>query len=173
MSGETWLPVTGWEDLYLVSDQGRVRSLPRRRSAGRILKPTINPRGYGRVDLWDRSRVQKSYVHRLVAIAFLGGDHPGLQVCHFDGDPANNHVNNLRWDTPSANLLDAVRHGTHPTASRTHCPRGHALVEPNLVPSQVARGWRSCLACCRARNRKAADPGAVADRLYAELAALL
>lgn len=32
----------------------------------------------------------------------------------------------------------------------THCPRGHALEAPNLVPANVKKGERSCLVCRRA-----------------------
>lgn len=35
------------------------------------------------------------------------------------------------------------------TSERTECPRGHQLVEPNLVRAHLARGHRSCLACSR------------------------
>lgn len=49
---ERWLPVVGYEGLYEVSDQGRVRSLSRPGHPGRILKPTGAGNGpYWRVDL--------------------------------------------------------------------------------------------------------------------------
>ncbi|WP_086846973.1 HNH endonuclease signature motif containing protein [Amycolatopsis kentuckyensis] len=32
------------------------------------------------------------------------------------------------------------------------CPRGHALTEPNLIPTQLKKGSRECLACNRARS---------------------
>src|SRR5205823_8359515 len=37
---------------------------------------------------------------------------PGLICCHGDGDPANNRLANLRWDTPKSNSEDMLRHGT-------------------------------------------------------------
>ena len=36
---------------------------------------------------------------------------PGLVCCHWDGDPGNNRLENLRWDTPKANCADTIRHG--------------------------------------------------------------
>jgi hypothetical protein len=48
-----------------------------------------------------------------------------MDACHNDGNPANCHLHNLRWDTRSNNNLDAVRHGTflvgekHPFTSLT------------------------------------------------------
>jgi hypothetical protein len=58
----------------------------------------------------------------------------------------------LRWDTVSSNAKDRTRHGTNHLANRTHCPRQHSLAAPNLVPSTLARGYRDCLACSRARG---------------------
>lgn len=52
--------------------------------------------------------------HRLVAIAFLGwpADPALTDVAHNDGNPANNHVSNLRWATHRDNQLDMREHGT-------------------------------------------------------------
>jgi len=50
-------------------------------------------------------------VHRLVLEAFTTECPDGLQCCHNDGDPTNNRLENLRWDTPMANIKDQVKHG--------------------------------------------------------------
>jgi len=34
-----------------------------------------------------------------------------MECCHLDGDPENNHLENLRWDTPKANARDRDFHG--------------------------------------------------------------
>jgi hypothetical protein len=69
--------------------------------------------GYFTVALQDAEGNQKShYVHRLVADAYLPGRTKGMEVCHEDGDRANNSVGNLRWDTRKANASDRVKHGT-------------------------------------------------------------
>jgi hypothetical protein len=52
------------------------------------------------------------YVHRLVLQAFVGPNPEGTVCCHNDGDPSNNRLNNLRWDTYRANEQDKLRHGT-------------------------------------------------------------
>lgn len=36
----------------------------------------------------------------------------GVEVCHNDGNPSNNHYTNLRWDTHQNNQLDMRKHGT-------------------------------------------------------------
>jgi hypothetical protein len=35
-----------------------------------------------------------------------------MECCHNNGDPADNRLENLRWDTHITNYRDAVRHGT-------------------------------------------------------------
>lgn len=51
-------------------------------------------------------------VHRLVLEAFVGPAPAGTEGCHNDGNPQNNALSNLRWDTHAENMLDQVRHGT-------------------------------------------------------------
>nr|WP_232111245.1 HNH endonuclease signature motif containing protein [Nocardia wallacei] len=86
--------------------------------------------------------------HSLVAEAFIGPRPEGLQVCHNDGDPTNNMLANLRYDTPSENQTDIVRHGKHFHANKTHCPSGHAYAEHAYsIPSRP--NARYCRACQR------------------------
>ena len=162
---ERWLPVVGYEGYYEVSDQGRVRSLDRlipwRGGTavrwGRILNPTQlpEPDGHMQVSLSVDGRRRKAYVHRLVLEAFVGTCPEGMEGCHFpDSDPTNNRLKNLRWDTRSGNKLDRVRQGTDHNTRKTHCPRGHLLVEPNLVMSSLKHGRRDCLSCRRGRQRQ-------------------
>ena len=49
-------------------------------------------------------------IHQLVLEAFVGPCPSGLQVCHYDGDATNNHLSNLRYDTPAANTADGKRY---------------------------------------------------------------
>lgn len=159
MSGpETWLPVAGYEGRYEVSDQGRVRSL-HKRNPGHIKKQR-NHKEYWTVALkYDGVHHSPSPVHVLVATAFLGPRPHGMDTCHNNGDSLDNRLENLRYDTHSANQLDSVRHGTHAEARRTHCTKGHPYDKANtyVAPS----GSRSCRACgrqsaARYRERKEA-----------------
>jgi hypothetical protein len=73
----------------------------------------MNSTGRLLVCLHENGKRKEHKVHRLVLEAFVGPCPLGMEACHYpDRDPTNNHVENLRWDTPSANQLDAVRHGT-------------------------------------------------------------
>ena len=178
---EQWKPVHGYEGIYEVSSHGRVRSLDRtvtysdghvRSHKGKVLRATLNPGGYPVVSLYRQGRPKNCYVHALVAEAFFGTRPKGMEVCHNDGDPTNNHLDNLRYGTRSDNMLDRVRHGTNPSTAKTHCPRGHELSAENNPPSSAKLGERTCLACIRARARVQRRPElkpqfkAVADSYY-------
>jgi hypothetical protein len=143
---------------YEVSSLGRVRSLDRsvvrgghlmrRRGQLLALKPHGTDGKYRQVYLGRR---QYRLVHHLVLETFVGARPEGADGCHNNGDPADNRASNLRWDSRAGNIRDQLQHGTHPTASRTRCPRGHELRLPNLTPSMLP--YRQCLACNRARAR--------------------
>lgn len=124
-----WRPVVGYEGIYEVSSDGRVRSIPRRgKTRGKLLRPQVRKqRAAGHLLLkLRRDGVQKTKtVHQIVAEAFLGPCPDGMQIRHLDGNPANNDVTNLVYGTSSENRLDSVRHGTHNNARRATCKHGH------------------------------------------------
>jgi len=64
-------------------------------------------------------------VHRLVLETFIGPCPDGMECCHYDGNPENNKLSNLRWDTHSNNQKDKVRHGRwkNPTQKGEKHPR--------------------------------------------------
>lgn len=160
---EQWRPVSGYEGLYEVSDLGGIRSVDRvvpigsgdrtRRYTGRTLKPSADSDGRRRVILYRPGPTCRS-ISAMVLEAFVGPRPEGHECCHHDGDASNDRLENLRWDTRSANHLDAVRHGTHGRTRRRACPRGHFLVQPNLVLGALRAGRRSCQACHLTRGRQ-------------------
>jgi len=109
---ELWKPVEGYEGLYKVSNLGRV--MGRR---GWILNPLRTSRtGRRWVILCDNAVRVRYFVHVLVLEAF-GCKRPKGMVCrHLNGDPNDNRIENLAWGTRAQNCLDAVAHGTHPSA---------------------------------------------------------
>jgi hypothetical protein len=134
LPGEVWKPVVGYEGSYEVSDHGRVKSLARnihrrdrwgglsgRRVTGMLRKPQVR-NGYRYLTLLHTDR---RFIHRLVLEAFVGPCPEGMEACHNDGNPANNQLENLRWDTRKANHADKRIHGTlvegyaHPAAKLT------------------------------------------------------
>ena len=123
---EIWKAVPGWDDFYEVSSRGNVRSKDRvvmKRGSpgsgvsashyeGRQLKPFVTGKGYASVKLSKQGvRPVTMYVHDLVLTTFLGPRPVGLEACHNDGNPWNSVLENLRYDTRSANSRDSVKHG--------------------------------------------------------------
>lgn len=162
-SSPTWKAIPGYEGYYEVSDTGMVRSLDRtitgpggfpKRLKGKELAAPIHRTGYRRVNLAKEGKQGTYCVHQLVMLAFVGPKPYGYDTCHADGNPANNNLSNLRYDTKRENQIDRIKHGRHDKRNRTHCPRGHLLGGVNNVVNEEKRGHRSCLACSRARNRK-------------------
>ena len=68
--------------------------------------------GYLIVSLSKECVVKTPSVHTLVLSAFVGSRPEGMHACHGNGNKLDNRLENLRWDTVSANALDRVRHGT-------------------------------------------------------------
>ena len=101
---------------YSVTEDGRVWSEAR---GGRWLKPCVAGKGH----LWFSSCVGGKrtplYIHRAVLLTYVGPCPDGMEACHGDGDPTNNHLSNLRWDTKNANQVDKLRHGRHNKAKLT------------------------------------------------------
>jgi predicted XRE-type DNA-binding protein len=121
VSLEEWRPIEGYEGLYEVSNLGRVRSLDRvvketrgeRKYKGKLLKPALHLHGYLRVCLAKEGKKKNHFVHRLVAIAFLGQPPEGYVVCHGPKGQQCNKVTNLSWGTLKQNQgPDRVRDGT-------------------------------------------------------------
>lgn len=155
--GEQWRAVRGYEDFYQVSSHGRVRSLDRidalgRNRAGQMRRPYRDHGGYLRVALFANGKKRVPAVHRLVLAAFVGPQPVGAEGCHWDGDPANNHLSNLRWDSHDSNMRDSVRLGSHRNAHVEHCPRGHKYTPENTYTDPA--GNRRCRECRRVSSKE-------------------
>ena len=99
---------------------------------GRPLKPISHSGGYLVVGLWRDGKRKQKYVHRLVAIAFLGPPpSPKHEVNHKNGDKTDNRVENLEWATHSENGLHTHRVLGH------EAPRGEGVGTSKLTRRQV------------------------------------
>lgn len=110
---ETWKAVKGYEGLYEVSDEGRVRSLDHQTLIkrgkdtyylpvkGRVMTPQERRHGYLAVCLYGRGGNKSGFrqisVHRLVAEAFLENPNGYTEVNHKDENKQNNRLDNLEW----------------------------------------------------------------------------
>lgn len=116
IDGEIWKPIKGYEESYMVSNVGRVKSVftsfaektgKIRSHKPRILRQHISSTGYLLADLFGKT----FKVHRLVGEAFI--PHDNDEQCfinHKDFNTFNNRVENLEWCTPRENVLHAVAH---------------------------------------------------------------
>lgn len=122
---EIWKNIKGYEELYQVSNLGRVKSLERYRNfycylqnknckskiKSKILKQVFNGNKYYTVGLCKNSKCKTKTVHRLVAETFIPNPDNLPQINHIDGNKQNNCVNNLEWCTQSENTIHAIKTG--------------------------------------------------------------
>lgn len=156
---EEWRPVVGWEGLYEVCDLGWVRSLDRvvqfgsqqRHVRGRVLRPGRQVNGALFVFLSNGKRKKVRTVHQLVLEAFVGPRPVGLEGCHWNDVKTDNRLENLRYDTHSANGLDCIRNGHNPQLNKTHCPQKHEYTPENTRIGK--NGGRWCRECKRIDGR--------------------
>ena len=119
---EIWKDIRGYENIYVISNQGRVASLNRMqtnkngrtvRYNGKILTPRPNSKGYLRVQLKRDGNSARHFVHRLVALHFVENPSPDCYsiVNHLDGNYLNNKADNLEWTTIYGNIQHAIQNG--------------------------------------------------------------
>ena len=120
MEKEIWKDVVGYENLYQVSNLGRIKSKERlvnqrygkRIVKEKILSPFISNSGYYAIVLHKTRPIFKlKYIHRLVANAFLPNKNNLEQVNHKDGNKLNNNISNLEWCSRSDNMKHAIKIG--------------------------------------------------------------
>ena len=147
---EQWLPVVNYEGRYEVSDLGRVKSL-RGVASDKVLSE-CHIKGYAVVTLYSGGTGKTEYVHRLVLEAFVGPPPQGKPLAlHWDDNPQNNALSNLRWGSYSDNAKDSIRNGHHFESSQVRCKNNHEFTEEN---TRIVRGGkRQCRVCARERDR--------------------
>lgn len=116
MTEEVWMPIIGYEDFYLVSNMGKIKSMSRqvriegsdfRTTTERILNAEIN-HGYERVVLFKGGQKRHFRVSRLVCEAFHGSCPEGMECLHINGDKSDNRAENLKWGTHLENMNEPI-----------------------------------------------------------------
>ena len=98
MGNEIWTAISGYEGLYDVSNMGRVRSLKRNTTSGKILVGVPDKDGYLHVTLSKDGVPRRRSVHRLVAMAFVDGHSDKCNIVNHINEVVNdNRAENLEW----------------------------------------------------------------------------
>lgn len=144
---EVWKDIEGYEGIYQISNQGRVKCLPKdvvstkyghvRHYPERIAKVYSRPKGYLYVELSKDGKAKKVSIHRLVAEHFIPNVEDKPQVNHIDGNKVNNKVDNLEWVTASENIKHA-----HNNSLRGEFHKGIA-VEQYTMSGEFVRRFKS------------------------------
>lgn len=100
-------PVTGFPK-YCINKVGIIWSFYR----NKFIKPTKQSGGYFHLGIKNDLGIKFKYLHTLILEAWVGPRPEGMVCCHNNGVPSDNRLDNLRWDTPEANLRDAFQHKT-------------------------------------------------------------
>jgi hypothetical protein len=127
---EIYKPIEGFEELYLVSNTGKVKSI----YGNTIRKQYVNNLGYCKVCLYKNKKMVNVSVHRLVANAFLPKNNTMNIVDHVDGNKQNNNASNLRWCTSSQNHMNTKK-----------TKKGKSSKYKGVSYSKSRNKWEACI----------------------------
>ena len=130
-----WKPVVGYEGVFEVSKCGKVRRIKSAKGAQlREKKLTLDLTGYLVTSLWYKNKGKRISVHRLVAMAWVEGDH-SLSVNHKDGNKLNNHADNLEWISLTDNTTHQHKTGL---SNKVNCYKP-SKIKPSDYPLIIER----------------------------------
>lgn len=149
---EIWKPINGFKG-FEVSNLGRVKSLAKTLKYSdrlvnrkeRVLKPHKSKIGYYTVAPFQKT----TYVHHLVALAFIGDRPAGLHIDHIDGNKLNNRVENLRYVSVRQNVFNGFRLGITPRGSKCNWSKldekkVEKIRKDNRSHSSIAKDYGVC-----------------------------
>jgi DNA-binding XRE family transcriptional regulator len=119
------VPLAGCPE-YRITKDGRIWTQKVIGGHGKKLGPwrplrVFNSDGYLVSSISSGGRERVVRIHRALLESFVGPS-GGLMACHNDGNPLNNDLSNLRWDTAKGNSDDRAKHGRTITRRGSKCP---------------------------------------------------
>lgn len=142
---EEWRDIKGYEGLYQVSNEGRVRSLERtitykdgreRLVKEKFVTPHKNSNGHLKFRLSKNGILSEIQAHRLIAEIFIPNPNGYDVVHHIDHDPYNNTVENLVW------MSDEEHRGMHISERRSK------RVYQYTLNGELVKIWESVTKAC-------------------------
>jgi hypothetical protein len=113
LDGEIWKGISGYENLYQISNLGRIKSIRR----NKILRHKFTTYGYPMICLSVNGIKEYLLIHRLLGFAFISNPNNLSEIDHIDRNVKNYNLSNLRWVTRSENIIN--------TKIRTDNTTGH------------------------------------------------
>jgi len=107
LENEIWKPLLGYEEIYKISNLGRIWSVVRRGGGGCFKIPNLNKQnGYYMVGLDNKDKGKKNLIHRLIALTFIPNPENKPCVDHINRNRQDNRIENLRWVSYMENNLN-------------------------------------------------------------------
>lgn len=106
---EQWKPVNGYEDLYLISNYGKLYIKKKKR----LVKEYKDRQGYVKITLYKNGTRKYTQMHRLVAQHFIPNPDNKPLILHRIpiSKGGTNRADNLYWGTQSENTIDKIKDG--------------------------------------------------------------
>lgn len=108
---EIWKTIPNSDNMYEISNFGRIKSLKGKNNSQRILKPSINSKGYYSFGVSINGETKTFLLHIILAELFIPNPNNLPCINHKDGIKTNIKLNNLEWCSYSYNTLHSYKLG--------------------------------------------------------------
>lgn len=167
MEKEIWKDIEGYEELYQVSNKGRIKSLERTtiNAIGqevhyktKILKCKKVTKGYVQVALIKNKIRTYKLIHILVAKAFIPNPNNLPQINHKNEKKDENSVENLEWCDQPYNINYGTRNKRVAEKKSKKIdqltPDGELVKVWNSISECNRNGFHHVTCCCKGRRKQ-------------------